>query len=154
MRERQKEGSLPEHFFHRFKQTPPTPRRETHKAKNNNSTLLVLRLRLRLLLLPFLLSLLLLLLPPELLLGELSPFHVPQKREAVTALTPAELADDSSRNERVPAVVADVRVVLGLAEEVRVGSPAVRTPNNSVSRGRDMSRRGLLLPCSSFGDLF
>lgn len=75
------------------------------------------------------------------------------KREAVAALTPAKLADHASRDERVSAVVADVRVVLGLAQEVRVGSPAVRAPNGSVgpvSRGSgDMMSPAASLPPSS-----
>ena len=128
-----------------------------HQAENkppHDSTLLPLLLLLLLLLL---LSLLLLLLPPELLLGELPLLHVPQKREAVAALAPAKLADDSSRDERVPAVVADVGEVLRLAQEVRVGPSAVRPPHDPVglvSRGRGMS----MSPCCglprSFGDLF
>ena len=69
----------------------------------------------------------------------------------------AKLADDPSRGERVPAVVADVGEVLRLAQEVRVGPSAVRPPHDPVgvvSRGRGMS----MSPCCglprSFGDLF
>ncbi|CAM9456063.1 unnamed protein product, partial [Ectocarpus sp. 12 AP-2014] len=55
-----------------------------------------------------------------------SLLHVPHPREAVSALAPAEVLAEPLWDERLPAVVADVRVVLVLG-----GDPtAVRAPDD------------------------
>lgn len=86
---------------------------------------------------------LLLLLPPKLLLDNLSLLHVSVKREAMPALTPAEAAPYTPRVERLPTVVAHVWVEAPFghgrsrASDFRaLGYPAGDVVDVSVSRSR------------------